>query len=382
METLLNLRSKEKVSILVLLFINFLFSYKYLIRYTEYTLFISIVSSLFYLLLLSNSIKLRFNKKMKTFLSYGLIAFFILIAFFAFERINVFTLNVDRWSVITSFWDAIFNGEYPYYARSHMGNQPGPMPIYFLLAFPFYMINELGGFSLISLIIFPYVINKTKASLNYKLLIIIYVITSTYYLWEVLSRSNLFTNSLLVVWFLMNFIERKNNRNFTFYFSAVIAGLLLSTRAIFIIPYIIVFMYSLRKKELTIPEFLIYTSISAITFFITFLPFILLYPNDFFKMNPFIIQSSFLIPSYYTILFILIAFMFSFLIKNKNSLYYYSGLALFIVILIYFVYHIIGSGFNTANFESKADISYFIFCIPFFIIYLSKTIHINMLKPL
>jgi len=380
MKTILNFISKENISILVLVFINFLFAYKYLIRYTEIALVYSIASSLFYLLLLANSIKLKMNKKLLNFLSYGLILLFIIVSFLIFKKIEVLTLNVDRWSVITSFWDALFNSEYPYYAKSNLGNRPGPMPIYFLLAFPFYLIKELGGFSLLGLIILPYIIGKTKASLNYKLLIIIFVITSTYYLWEIVSRSNLFTNSLLIVWFLINFIERKNNKNAAFYFSAVIAGLLLSTRAVFIIPYIIVFMYSLRKKELTIPVFLIYTSIAVITFFLTFLPFILMYPNDFFKMNPFIIQSTFLIPSYYTMLFILIAFVFSFLAENKNNLYYYSGLALFIAILIYFIYHIITSGFNTAYFESNADISYFIFCIPFFIIYLSNTFHDNMLK--
>jgi len=40
---------------------------------------------------------------------------------FIFYKIPVESLNVDRWSVITSFWDNFFKGEYVYFAKSNMG---------------------------------------------------------------------------------------------------------------------------------------------------------------------------------------------------------------------------------------------------------------------
>ena len=375
MISFLNLTVKEKISILLLLLINFLFSLKYFSRYSEYSLFISILLSYFYLVLLSNSIQLKVNNKTLKRFIYVLIIVFISISIFIFYKVDVSTLNVDRWSVISSFWNSLFNGEYPYYAYSHMNNHPGPMPVYFLLALPFYLVNELGYFSLLGFILFLYLINKINTSANYKLLLTIFLMTSTFYGWELISRSNIFTNSFLILWFLMVFIERKNKNDYYLYFNAVIAGLLISTRAIFIIPFIVFFIFSLRKKYISIPKIFIFVLISAITFLLTLLPFILFYPEDFFKMNPFIIQSSFFIPSYYIIIFMLIAFLLSFFVKNKNELFFYAGLSLFLAILIYFIYHIISSGFNTAYFKSKVDISYFIFCIPFFIIYLVKMDH-------
>jgi hypothetical protein len=54
------------------------------------------------------------------------------------------SISVDRWSVITSFWDAVHHGEFPYAARSHLDNVPGPLPGYFLIAYPFYLLGDIG----------------------------------------------------------------------------------------------------------------------------------------------------------------------------------------------------------------------------------------------
>lgn len=372
MKLIFKLSVKESVSILILILINFLFSFKYLARYTEFSTYISIGLSCVYLLLLTNFIKFKLNIKVSKLIPYVLIICFILISLFVLKNINVTTLNVDRWSVITSFWEAFFNGDYPYYAKSHMNNYPGPMPIYFLLALPFYLLNELGYFSLLGIVLLPIVLYKTKASLNYRLSIIIFVMSSTFYLWEVVSRSNIFTNSLIIVWALMVFIERKKENSVPLYFNAILIGLLLSTRAIFILPYIIFFIYFLKEEKTTISSFFRFSIIAMISFFASFLPFIFLFPDDFFTMNPFIIQSSFLLPSYFVILFILMSIVFSFLVVYKRDLFYYGGLSLFISIVVYLLYHSIIDSFKNSYLNSNVDISYFIFCIPFFIIYLLK----------
>ena len=100
------------------------------------------------------------------------------------------------------------------------------------------------------------------------------------------------------------------------------------------------------------------------------MPFILFYENHFFQMNPFIIQSSFLVPTTYIIFFILISIVLSFFVRNKNDNFFFSGISLFLSILIYSIYHLIDDGFESSFINSTIDISYFIFCIPFFIIYL------------
>lgn len=365
--------SKKYISILILILINFLFTYKYSSRYFSFPFFFSILSSLFYLILLSDFIIIDIKNKVLIKIKYALIALFTLGCIYVFSQINIMDLNVDRWSVITSFWDTYFSGNYPYLAKSHLGNYPGPMPIYFLLALPFYAINELGYFSLFGFFLFVYLIHKSKILPRKKLLFILFLMSSSFFLWEIVSRSNIFTNSMLVVWFLYTYSESKKNNINLLYLSAIIAGLLISTRAVFIIPYIVIFMYSLRKKEITIFNFSVCIMISLLSFSASFLPIILSYPDDFFKMNPFLIQSSFLIPSYYIILFILITLVFSFLTKSKNDTYFFSGLSLFTSILIYFIYHTIKIGIDEAVLGNIIDFSYFIFCIPFLLLYLIKT---------
>ena len=85
-------------------------------------------------------------------------------------------------------------------------------------------------------------------------------------------------------------------------------------------------------------------------------------------MNPFIIQSTFLIPFEYTLLSIVLAFISSFFVKSFGDAILCIGVNLFISILIYCIYLIIERGFYEAYLDSVIDISYFIFCIPFLLI--------------
>jgi hypothetical protein len=56
-------------------------------------------------------------------------------------------------------------------------------------------------------------------------------------------------------------------------------------------------------------------------------------------------------------------------VKNKNDVFFYSGIILFITVIIHYI-HLIGvSSFNEAFFESRADISYFILSSPFLLIH-------------
>ena len=361
---------KKNIAIICLLLINFLFAYKYLVRFTDFAWVISVVLSFLSGLLLYNKIHIQWSDKISNYLFYAIGLAFLIASSIVFINIDIHNINVDRWSVISSFWEAAFNGEYPYFASSHMGNNPGPMPFYFLLALPFYLINELGYFSLLGLVILVYLMRKMNTSINYKLVMLIFMITSAFYLWEVVTRSNIFTTSVLILWFLFSFIYRKKDSVLFFYLSAILAGFLLSTRAVFIIPYIIFFMYGFLKKEISLARLLIYAMIAFVVFISTFLPFMIFFPDKFFEMNPLIIQSSFFVPSYFTVLFILMAFVFSFYSKNITDLFFFTGLALFITILIYFIYSLGTFGIGEFYIGKEVDISYFIFCTPFFIMYL------------
>jgi len=348
-------------SVFILLFINFLFSYKYLLRYFDFGIYISIGLLIIQLLAYNLSSKILISIKLKNFFSYSLLVLIVGLVVFSYLKIPIESLNVDRWSVVSSFFKEAFNGNYP-----------GPMPIYFLIALPFYLIGELSLLSCLGYcIIVVLIIKKTKQTQNLQFLLF-FLSTSLFLIWEITTRSNLLTFTVLAL-LPLNEYTKLNNKGVKFYIFAVLTGLLLSTRSVYVLAYIIFFLSSLLNKEDSFKKLFTFLSIALIAFIITFLPFIVYFKNDFFVMNPFIVQSSFLIPQFYTFIFILISFLFAFLVKNRIDKFFYSGLVLFTSILIYSIYNLVNYGFEMSFFDSKIDISYFIFSIPFFIMYLIES---------
>jgi hypothetical protein len=176
-------------------------------------------------------------------LNFLIISIFVLVCYSAFNKIPVETLNVDRCSVITSFWDSYFNNQYVYFAKSNVGNPPGPIPFYFMLALPFYFFGELGWFSVMGIILFFVFLRYSKTSKLNSTTGLLLTLSSIFYLWEVVSRSNIFLNSSLILFVLYYYlkIEKINIKNITF--AGLLIGLSISTRNVLVIPFVIAFIY-------------------------------------------------------------------------------------------------------------------------------------------
>lgn len=364
--------NKKNAGLIIFLIVSFLFSVKYLDRITPYSLQISLAITLIYLLIWHKRNALLPNTNLSKKLTTLALIIFTGVSFFVLKKIPVETLNVDRWSIITSFWDSFFRSEYVYLAKSNVGNYPGPMPFYFILALPFYFMGELGFFSILGVISFYFLIKKTIANHTAKSISIILIIISTPYLWEVVCRSNIFLNGTLVLFVLILFLNQKKNNLKNSIAIGILIGLVLSTRNVFVIPFIISFVYSLKKGKITIKETFLIGTITMITFIVTFLPFIWNHYAEFKTMNPFIIQSTFLVPFKFTVLFILAAIVTGWCCKKENDVYFYSALVLFGSIVVYFIYWILQLGYEETFINSYADISYFILCIPFALYHLLK----------
>jgi hypothetical protein len=362
--------SKKNVSLFVFLFVNFLFSVKYISRVTNYYLIISFLISLIYFFIW------RYKRVLERFpislskLNFLILSIFVLGCYSAFNKIPVETLNVDRWSVITSFWDSYFNNQYVYFAKSNVGNPPGPMPFYFLLALPFYFIGELGWFSVMGVILFFIFLNYSKTSKLNITTTLILLLSSVFYLWEVVSRSNIFLNSTLVLAVLYYYLNINKLDLKNLILTGILIGLSISTRNVLVIPFIVTFVFQLKNGLIKPKQFLLLGLISLFTFVLTFFPFVYNHFEGFKIMNPFLIQSSALVPFKYTLLFIIMAFTAGFFCKSNKDIYFFSGLILFNSIIIYFLYHINLVGFQNTFFGSDADISYFILCIPFCLCYI------------
>ncbi|NDP26146.1 MAG: hypothetical protein GZ087_01780 [Flavobacterium sp.] len=360
---------KKDMSLIIFLVVNFLFGIKYLSRISSYYVLFSLLIVAFY-----TFIWLKKEEITRLFIKLKVSTEILLILYLIFSISLLYlvpkeSLNVDRWSVISSFWQNYFNNEYVYYAKSVANNYPGPMPFYFILALPFYLMNELGFFSFSGIVLFVLLIKKHQKPLNYASISFLFIATSLFYNWEICSRSNLFINGSLILISIVYFFEKyKKNLSANLIFG-IIFGLFISTRNVFVIPYIVAFLFALRTKKIDFKNTFYIGIIAITTFAATFLPFVWNHFEDFKLMNPFIVQTS-LMPSEYTALFIFISVILSFFCKKETDIYFYSGLTLFLTILFYFGYTIFNYGFNNSFYESTADISYFILCLPFVIYHL------------
>ena len=353
----------------VLLFINALFCVKYFERFTSLYPFITLLILAIQFGFLSLSFYKKFSVKQQQIGIYLMLFLAVFASFFVFSKIHISSLNVDRWSVIYSFWEAYFNGEYPYFAKSHMNNPPGPMPIYFVIALPFYLINEIGWMPLVAVVLGLILIKKLIKNTTSQLIFILFMFSFMGFYWELLSRSTILLNSILVMSVLLYSEKSISRQNYSFYLSALLTGVILSTRMVFIMPFLSLGIMTLMNKKVSFSKLLTWTFIALFAFILTFLPFYIGFQDSFFVMNPFKVQSGFLLPSYYNYLFILISIILSLLFYKQLSLLLLSGYALFISIFIYFIYHLVHSGWQGAYFQSGADISYFLFCVPFLLIH-------------
>ena len=364
---------KVGISIFALIFVNFIFAYKYISRYSDLAMYISLAIAMSqYLLYRFFRKRASFSGRARMLVGGVLLVVILCLLVLAQLKIPLDSLHVDRWSVISSFWDEFFKGHYPYFAKSNAGNYPGPMPVYFLISLPFYLTGSFSLLSSLGYVIFAYQLMSGKANaVRNNGLLLLLLLTSLFMVWEIVTRSNIFTFTVLAVLLLDRYLKvNKPESKAGFYWLAVLSGLLLSTRSVYILPFIVFFLSDIVNRQIAFVKMLRFGFLAFSAFVVSFIPLVIVWGGKFFEMNPFIIQSSFLIPTGYAVLFICMAVAFSFFAKKGADKYFYSGLSLFVSILIYAFYHLAHSGFEATYLGSKADISYFIFSVPFFIKFL------------
>ncbi len=268
-------------------------------------------------------------------------------------------LNVDRWSVISSFLEALYAGDYPYAARSHLGNPPGPMPVYYLIAAPFHALGLLEVLSAAGYLLALIWLYRQGRGAGAGALLLL---ASPFMYWEIATRSNLFTFSLLTLWGLKRFVHRPD------YVRAVVVGLLLSTRSVYALAYLIYYV-TLLREGVPLRRVAGVTLVSALAFFLSFLPLVAGWPGAFREMNPFLVQGTFLVPPVVVALFFALALLAAYRARRTTAPWL-SGVVLFVAILIYAGVVVADHGWEAAYLDSQIDISYLLFCVPFLGYYL------------
>lgn len=367
-----NSKVRQLLSIFLTLVINFLFAYKYCSRSTNHPLLLS----LFYIALLAIIFflfkRLNFKFLESNWLYYSYLFLYSLSYVVAFHFIQVESLNVDRWSVISSFWNEAFKGHYPYNAQSHMGNYPAPLPFYFVLALPFHLLGEIGYFSVWGVIIFAALQRKfltRKQSLG--TLVILSLSVSIF--WEISVRSTIFVNTVLFMAYLFWLVRVDLNRSKQFWASAIIGGLLLSTRTIFAIPIIIYCIFLFKEKEILFKQLVTWILCVCVIFSLTFFPFFLFYLKEFLNRNPFLIQTDAILPFQKSVIFLILAIVAGYKCSHKFEIPYYTVAIFVLMVIAYFTLECQKFGIMIAYSNSYIDLSYLLFTFPFLLLFSNST---------
>ena len=280
-----------------------------------------------------------------------------------FHLIPKESLNVDRWEMIQLFWDSVAEGVYPYGAHSEEGNYPGPMPVYFILAYPFYKIGEIGWMAVVGVALFL-VFYARRLELNDLGVLMALVFSSVAIYWEIFARSTIWINALLFFLYLYSLRRLPRSSGLWFYGMAALGGALLSTRTVFILPLMVWGIHVLRRKAISLARLIRWGICFLGAFALTFLPFYLMDPHTFTRLNPFITQGDVLLPFAWVLAFVGLTFFLAFLARREREVYFYGGLSLFMVITGHVAYGLYDNGI--ASFLTDgADISYYLFCFPF-----------------
>lgn len=357
---------KINVLLLIYLFINSLF----IIKYTpNFEIFILIIYNFLIFNLLCFYDKINLNERIYAFFFFMFIIVFFLFTIYLNYSVDGNTLNVDRWSALENGAKALINGDYPYNFLSHMQHKSSNLPMLMILGLPFYFIfGSVGYLQSLCFLLFAFLIYKMFKSYKERLLILLLIVLSPSYVYEVYTKSDMMSNFIILLlgmYLILRNLEQKSAKKIIIL--GLFSSMLFLTRISSVIPLLLVLFYpfisfSLKNKLIFI--------ISSLTTSIIIL-YIGFHNADNFseivKNNPFTVQAT-RQPLYITLSFVILSILLSFRIKAKSQYYSFSGLLLFMMIFIFFIISLLNYGLQNVISNSYFDISYFNMCMPFVIV--------------
>lgn len=278
---------------------------------------------------------------------------------------------IDRWAIITMFCDAVDRGVYPYSVAMDSGNMAGASPIYFAISYPFYKIGmfELMPLSVPWLWWFGF---RRYVARDVRLTGLIALLTSPIFNYEILTRSTLLFNSILVAIFCLHLgnIHRWDTRRIIV--NAIIGGLLLNTRTTYIVPYIIIWLSAVcthRKPG----KPLLWGIVAAAVYLSVFVIMGVIWGFDaLMDSNPLTVQNRSLYPEWIMVMLIIMSVAAGIFSRPKRAMFV-SGVVLFVATCFYDGVMIDHYGIYQAFILTRADLTYFCFCIPFILPSLALT---------
>ncbi|MFD0993511.1 hypothetical protein [Tenacibaculum geojense] len=336
------------------------FEYGFLFFYVAFILLLR-------LLVKKNAIVINDSKYFFVFFLIASIIMFLLQCLLVFG-INGNTVQVDRWSALQVFIENILNGDYPYDKQDHLGKTTSNLPSLFYIGLPFYLINNIGLLQPFVFVILMLFVNKASVSNVKKTMIVLLLLFSPAYWWEVAVKSDLMSNLLIVTLFIW-YWKSKYSKNI-FHNSIMLSfwvSFIVLTRGVVAIPLVLLLFHDFMKLDVLYRvKFLFIVVVFTILLMI---PVLITVPSlDYLLIhNPFNHQTKY--APIFLIFFSLVApFLLS---KHSTSIYLIqrnSMWILFLLIFITFIINIYEEGWCNNIYGIVFDISYISMILPFIVI--------------
>lgn len=353
----------ELFVVVIYIFCNSLFVYKYISRITIYpsialALYIACIS--LFIALLYGIIDFNVSSRSWNILYLIITIVSAVCLTIVMLQFDPSTIRVGRYPAIQDWLSRLLRGEFPYSSET----KPSGFPFLFALVLPFYLLGDSGLFQIFAFIIFSallYIRSKGQGFNSLRSLLLLLV--SPMFLYEIVVRSELFSNMIIVMLFLSVFygFKRKNNLISLIIFG-IVGGFLLSTRGIVLLIYLIFFGYYFKKQKPV--QGVAFTVSAAAGFLITLIPFIIWDKHYFLNYGPFAVQMSYIAP-WMLIFAVAVSIVCALTITSEKMLYFAAACTLFCVVSLSFLLMIKNTGWHSALIDSGFDISYFAFALPF-----------------
>lgn len=358
---------RQAVCLAIVLCVNALFIVKYGARITEAVAGLLVAYAASIGLLLYSIRKLPDVTRRPLFWVASLACCLVVLG--AYVVIPQESLGVDRYEMIRLFWDNLFDGINPYTRRPEGGNIPGPFPAYFYLALPFYLIGELGLYTLSGFLLFAWLLQRYVSDAQTRLVVLALLLSSPAYAWELITRSTLVLNTVLILGYILYVHHADLRRAGRLMGSAVLFGLLLSTRSIVLVA-LAPLIPLLIERGIDIRKLILWSALAGSVFLLTFVP--MLFFETFMEgLNPIQVQAKFF-PTWFPLLILLGCVGYVALRPTLSRHLLASAIGMTILTASYVTIEALDHGFHAMLFQSRADISYLLLPFPFLLFVLAK----------
>jgi hypothetical protein len=251
--------------------------------------------------------------------------------------------------------------------KDHLNQTSSNLPSLFYIGLPFYALGDVGLLQPFTFLCIAFALFRMKVEVYIKFLVLFLILISPAYLWEVFAKSDLISNIVLLVLFMLYW--NNTYKSTLFYKTKTLAffcAFFVLTRGVVVIPLVLFFFKAflkleLKRKVLFLLSFMIFVLLLSFPVLIT-IPDI----KTVIEHNPFNHQTRYS-PKLLQVVFILLPFFIALKIESIQHVFKYTVILLTMLLFITFGVNVLEEGFEENLYGNLFDISYIPMILPFVI---------------